>query len=270
MWYCAVGREQKGPFSDEQMVAFLRAGTITASTMVWCEGLPDWTTVSQTKLGAPANSSVPPHMQEVAAKAKVTTHIAYEKAKEATGHAYTAIRLLLVDPMGGQGQAWRILGEQKGLLAGLFCIVLYILVPLVLGYAQGLNRLSMEMKFKFVLFISLVPALVAATSYIISLIAVKRASISGALFAAGIAMLPLTVAVAVFWLVGIANFEIIIFVGIFAVTSFCLLLNAGLMQVHQVSPKIAFWTTPLIISVFLYVTKILVARELGGLWGPWM
>ena len=41
-WYYAVGQEQKGPVTDEQLHALARDGTIAAETLVWRDGLADW------------------------------------------------------------------------------------------------------------------------------------------------------------------------------------------------------------------------------------
>lgn len=41
-WYYAVGQEQKGPVTDEQLHALARDGAITAETLVWRDGLADW------------------------------------------------------------------------------------------------------------------------------------------------------------------------------------------------------------------------------------
>lgn len=41
-WYYAVGQEQKGPVTDEQLAALAKDGAITGETLVWREGLADW------------------------------------------------------------------------------------------------------------------------------------------------------------------------------------------------------------------------------------
>ena len=41
-WYYAVGQEQKGPVTDEQLHALAQNGTINAETLVWHDGLADW------------------------------------------------------------------------------------------------------------------------------------------------------------------------------------------------------------------------------------
>ena len=41
-WYYAVGQQQQGPVTEDQMRALAKDGVVTADTMVWREGLADW------------------------------------------------------------------------------------------------------------------------------------------------------------------------------------------------------------------------------------
>jgi hypothetical protein len=50
--YIADGSEQKGPFTDADIRSQLASGQINGETLVWWDGLPGWTAVSQTPLGA--------------------------------------------------------------------------------------------------------------------------------------------------------------------------------------------------------------------------
>jgi hypothetical protein len=42
-WYYAVNQEQKGPISFDQLKALAQAGVVTASSLVWQEGMAEWT-----------------------------------------------------------------------------------------------------------------------------------------------------------------------------------------------------------------------------------
>jgi len=42
-WYTAVGGKQEGPFPDERLRELIANGTVTAESLVWCEGMTDWT-----------------------------------------------------------------------------------------------------------------------------------------------------------------------------------------------------------------------------------
>lgn len=46
-YYAASGSEQAGPVSAEQLVELFQAGTLTADTLVWRTGLPNWQPLQQ-------------------------------------------------------------------------------------------------------------------------------------------------------------------------------------------------------------------------------
>lgn len=49
-WFCAIGGEQKGPFTQEQVKGLLAAGSIDAHTKVWAADLAEWTSLYLTAL----------------------------------------------------------------------------------------------------------------------------------------------------------------------------------------------------------------------------
>jgi hypothetical protein len=42
-WYTAIGDKQEGPFSDAQLRGMITASTVRADTLVWCDGMSNWT-----------------------------------------------------------------------------------------------------------------------------------------------------------------------------------------------------------------------------------
>jgi uncharacterized RDD family membrane protein YckC len=58
-WYYAVGQEQKGPVTDEQLQELARDGVITGESLVWREGMTDWRPYSSRGTGAAAPASAP-------------------------------------------------------------------------------------------------------------------------------------------------------------------------------------------------------------------
>ena len=46
-WYYLEGNESKGPISESELRGLLAAATITPGTLVWCEGLAEWTPAGQ-------------------------------------------------------------------------------------------------------------------------------------------------------------------------------------------------------------------------------
>ncbi len=52
-WYFAELNQRLGPISDEEFGALVAKGTITPSTLVWRQGMPDWVPYGQTVAGGP-------------------------------------------------------------------------------------------------------------------------------------------------------------------------------------------------------------------------
>lgn len=59
-WYVAVNGQQEGPFTSEQLRAYLQNGTYSSETFVWRQGFADWQTISQCPEILAAPSSLPP------------------------------------------------------------------------------------------------------------------------------------------------------------------------------------------------------------------
>jgi hypothetical protein len=57
--YVVRGTERAGPFNEAEMRAQLAAGAVTGESMVWWDGLPEWTPLSRTPLAAPPVPSGP-------------------------------------------------------------------------------------------------------------------------------------------------------------------------------------------------------------------
>ncbi|NDD39714.1 MAG: DUF4339 domain-containing protein, partial [Verrucomicrobia bacterium] len=41
-WYYAVGQQQQGPVSEEQLQGLVKDGVVTGDTLVWREGMTNW------------------------------------------------------------------------------------------------------------------------------------------------------------------------------------------------------------------------------------
>jgi hypothetical protein len=62
-WFFASQGQQQGPFPEAQLRAFIAAGTVTAETLVWCEGMTGWQRAGDVPGLAAAGGSPPavPH-----------------------------------------------------------------------------------------------------------------------------------------------------------------------------------------------------------------
>jgi GYF domain 2 len=46
-WYYGAGSEQKGPFTADQLRALIQTGAITATTLIWSQGMAGWVPLAQ-------------------------------------------------------------------------------------------------------------------------------------------------------------------------------------------------------------------------------
>ncbi|MEP6670811.1 MAG: DUF4339 domain-containing protein [Chthoniobacter sp.] len=58
-WYYSAGGQQQGPVSQAELEALVSKGTVTAETLVWREGLPNWAAYSTVATSSPAIPGVP-------------------------------------------------------------------------------------------------------------------------------------------------------------------------------------------------------------------
>lgn len=61
MWFYALRNQQQGPVNDDVLKTLLQDRTIDGSTLVWKEGMPQWTPLAQTELARmlPAPAAMP-------------------------------------------------------------------------------------------------------------------------------------------------------------------------------------------------------------------
>jgi hypothetical protein len=59
-WYAAIDGKQAGPFTDERLRELIAAGSVRPHTLVWCEGMQDWTKAGEVPGLFPSAS--PPRM----------------------------------------------------------------------------------------------------------------------------------------------------------------------------------------------------------------
>jgi hypothetical protein len=58
--YVVRGTEQAGPFTEAEIRSQLASGAITGDSLVWWEGLAEWTALSRTPLGAAPTAAAAP------------------------------------------------------------------------------------------------------------------------------------------------------------------------------------------------------------------
>ena len=89
MWYYSQNNQQLGPISEDQLKAMLRGGVLGGATLVWKEGMSDWTAVADVAVlasVAPLPMQIAPAPQPAAnpyatpQRVAVTTHSPYHAA----------------------------------------------------------------------------------------------------------------------------------------------------------------------------------------------
>ncbi len=59
-WHLGIDGQTKGPFVETDLPAMVAAGTLTAATLVWCEGQDGWKAAAETALANLLKSAPPP------------------------------------------------------------------------------------------------------------------------------------------------------------------------------------------------------------------
>lgn len=198
------------------------------------------------------------------AKAQEMGQKAYGVTKEATGHAISAIRILLSDPMGGQGKALAMLGDAKALSAGLVFHALFSLAAFMFGNAflfAPFKRIGADIGsgdyFKLAVLV-LVPAAALWVGFTATAKLFKGcASHSANVFVTGVAMLPMALVLLGVSLLGGGNIELMAALGLFGATLTILLLNSALLDVVKLPTQKAVLLTPTLILATAYIAKVM-------------
>jgi membrane protease subunit (stomatin/prohibitin family) len=59
-WHIGLDGQSKGPFAQSEVQTMIAQGQITAATLVWRQGMPDWAAAAQTELAAALPAAPPP------------------------------------------------------------------------------------------------------------------------------------------------------------------------------------------------------------------
>jgi len=243
-WHYASGGQKHGPIEEVTLHELLASGTVSADALVWNRSMKAWTPASQVPAFADV-ANVPPPMPDTRPDLSAQ---AYSKAREASGHALDAFKILLSDPMGGQGKALAALGESKALSAGIVFLVAFV----ACGYAYGSSIPEAETR------LILLGLGIAALALPVATLATGKifggdSKLNTATFTAGVALLPAAVFFLLLKLLGAGENWIFDLLLIFPFSMFVILLNAGLMDVHKLTTKKAFLLTPLLIAATMFI-----------------
>ena len=130
-WFYAVGQQQQGPVTEDQLRALAKDGVVTAETLVWREGLANWQPYRSV---APVTDALPP-----AVPGAVTVPV------PAVGGGVSEQEILAreyrVDIGEALSQSWKVFTTNAGVIIGA-CVVL-LLVSFGVGMISMLLGLLM-------------------------------------------------------------------------------------------------------------------------------
>ncbi len=225
----------------------------------------------QARPAAPARDSsirpTPPQAPDAAAVKDAAAdygHKAYDLAREAKNNALYAIKSLVTDPLGGQGQALSGLGETKAMYAGAMFIIAFVISVFLLEYlfisrfASAFGRSVRMTAYAEMFLIGVVPASALwAAFFLLAKIFKTQTTPYECVFATGVALIPSTITLLVVLLVGLNNFEIVTVVGFFGASMTVLFLNSAVLDILKLSTRHAVLLTPTIMLVSAYLTKVM-------------
>lgn len=211
-----------------------------------------------------------------------------DEVKSRTKDAWAAIKLFAQSPVGGLQQSFEMLGSSRALSVGvIFAIVYEVLffwgiyrfadhavssLRNIIGGMGGMGTLGGgispgEMSAKLLIqlgFAGVVPFItLTASGAIARKIFRGKGSVAGDIYIAGACLLPQGLFILVASFLGVANFEVIMALFVFAVTYSVLMLFAGCSRISAISEAGAAPAVPLMLLLSLWLTKVVVVAVLG-------
>lgn len=201
-----------------------------------------------------------------------------EKAKAGVQDAWTASKRLILNPVGGIGEAYESLGNDRAFVVGIVFAVLFDLCVLFAAYkafsamgafdsrggfddlphaARG-HHTSNEsaaplVKFALVAAVPLVS--IALATLVFRKVVGAAGSFKGDVFVAGASLLPLGLGTVLVSLIGLQNFQVVIGIGVFSLCIVVLVLYAGLTKVAKIPEHVASWGVPATVIIAAWILK---------------
>ncbi|HEY3325111.1 MAG TPA: hypothetical protein VGP72_31950 [Planctomycetota bacterium] len=195
-------------------------------------------------------------------KAKEAGTAAYAKAREATGHAVDALKILISDPLGGQGKACSLLGDAKafqaGIVFGVFFLVSGYLILMELMHLEGTN-INLEHRMGACVLGAVPVVALTLGCLLVGRVFGGKVNLSTAVFSASVALLPFGIVTLAAYLLGFGNIELVGALTFFGICATILLLNASLLDIQKLSTQKAFVVTPSLILLSSYIAKVIFA-----------
>jgi hypothetical protein len=187
--------------------------------------------------------------------------------KEASTDALGAIRQVALDPIGGLAASFGTLGERRGRAAGIAFGITFALLTAIaaliaaskLGTESGAKLLFGTLVVAFVPFVAF-----AATSAAIRRILRGTGTAAGDLFIAGVALQPAAVFFVLAAIVGVANYQVIAVLSLFAWTYVLCILFTGSTRLVGLPERFAPATIAIMLLAALWLTKVVAGALFGS------
>lgn len=191
-----------------------------------------------------------------------------EQIRASSRDAASALGAVARDPVSGMVTTWKTLGTVSARAAGIALCAEFALAAAI-GMAVGAQRVfggflgfyggSATAYIKVFLAMLVLPATVAAASFGIRRVLGAAEGFAADLFTTGAALAPLGVAILASGLLGMANFEVIALLFLFAMTYLVLMLYRGLTAIGGVSERAGPPSVPILLALSAWLTKVVFA-----------
>lgn len=196
----------------------------------------------------------------------LTTSDVSRAIRSASTDAWTALKQVARDPIGGLATSFEALGEQRGRAAGIAFGAAFALL-MVASFVLGARKLPMSLDLKVLLsafFTGIVPfATIALSSGGARHVFNGSGTVGADLFTAGVAMQPFGALFILAALLGGPNFVIVAILTVFAATYSMCVLFVGCTRLSKVPERFAPPAVALMLLVALWLSKIMIASFFG-------
>ncbi|MDX9964207.1 hypothetical protein [Desulfobacter postgatei] len=202
---------------------------------------------------------------EIISKGKEMGQKVFAQTKEATGQAIKALKILSRDPIGGQSEALKNLGQSNALRAGIVLVVIFSISCFLLGHSivsesqvVGEYMGGVAGSYFKLLFFSLIPSASVFVCFflIMKLISQEKEQISTCIYTTGVSTLPLAVLFFCIKIFGLSNFELLSAIGIFCLSTTFFLINSSMQDIYKLSTQKSFLITPTLVLLAGVVSNV--------------
>lgn len=210
------------------------------------------------------------------AKAPPVSPIAEQLKKEVKARskdAWEGLKVFAVSPVGGLSESFKLFDDKRAISVGIsFAIIFEVLFFIGLNFmkkkAMGMlgflayfmdsGKLTAGQLIKLIISATIPFVALALACLLARLIFRGRGRFSGDVYTAGAAMLPLGLFIFLAGLLGAANFEVMVILGLFMITYTILILYAGCSRIAGIPEIGAAPAVPIILIASAWLTKIIV------------